>query len=455
MSSIQVQEQRGRAGNIAPRRPLPSAPIEHRRRNIPRLMLAAAGMVATLWLSPSIAKADVLLDWNTIMTTTVNDQPPPLQNRFAAITQLAVFEAANAVTGEYEPYLNTTRAAPGASAEAAVVAAAHTVLKNYFPASAAALDAARADSLAVITDGPPKSAGIAVGEAAAAAMIAARANDGSEPPEFHFPSVPTQGEWQLTPGCPPQGGVFVHFRNVTPFGIRSADQFRSDPPPALTSRRYLKDYREVKAAGAQSSSARSHEQANVARFYAVLSDAPLWNAIARQIAAKQRKPLAENARAFALLNMALSDGGVAVLDTKYHFNFWRPETAILAAESDGNPHTDPDPSFAPFIEAPCFPSYPSGHATTSYAARDVIERVYGHGPYPITLAIAALPGVSPHYSRLKEITRDIDDARVWGGIHFRFDQEEAAEQGRRIGAYVFRHNLRRARASDCDPEAAK
>lgn len=446
MTPIHVHEQRGRYAACAEARQglLLALRVARRRINITRLLVNASA-AAAVCLSSSIVSADVLLDWNTIMTTTVNDQPPPVQNRFAAITQLAVFEAANAATGEYGPYLSTTRATPGASAEAAVVAAAHTVLRSYFPGNAVPLDTARVTSLAAIPDGPPKAAGIALGEAVAAAMIAARANDGSESSEFHLPSSSTPGEWQLTPGCPPQGGVFVHFSKVTPFGIRSADQFRQDPPPALTSRRYTRDYKEVKAIGAKGSSERTQEQANVARFYAVVSDAPLWNAIARQVAAVKRKSLLENARAFALLNMALSDGGVAVLETKYHYNFWRPETAIRAGASDGNARTDPDASFEPFIETPCFPSYPSGHATTSYAARVVIERAYGRGPHAIVLSIPQMPGVAFEYTRLKQITNDIDDARVFGGIHFRFDQEEAAEQGRRLGAYVFTHTLRRVR----------
>lgn len=415
-------------------------------------LLAAAGMIATLLFNPSIVRADVLFDWNEIMTTTVNGLPPPEQNRVAAITQLAVFEAVNAVTGDYKPYLGTIGPTHAASPEAAVVTAAHAVLLNYFPDDAATLDAARARSLATIAEGPRKSAGMAVGWAAAAAMIAARANDGSKTPEFHLPRSSKPGEWQLTPDCPPEGGVFVHFRNVTPFGIRRADQFRSPPPPSLTSRRYTEDYEEVQTVGALDSSERSSEQADVARLYAVFSDAPLWNAIARQAAAAQSKSLSENARAFALLNMALSDGGVAVLETKYHYNFWRPETAVLNGDMDKNPATDPDPSFTPFIVAPCFPSYPSGHATTSYAASEIIERVYGRGPHSIILSVPDLPGVTLKYERLEDITHDIDDARVYGGIHFRFDQEEAAEQGRRLGAYVYKRNLRGVNDDNCDKE---
>jgi hypothetical protein len=378
------------------------------------------------------------------MATAVTDQPPPDQNRVAAITQLAVFEAVNAISGDFEPYLGSIAAAHGASVEAAVVSAAHAALTHYVPDQAPAFDAARLRSLAAIADGPGKDAGITVGETAAAAMIAARNDDGSQVPEFYLPSSSRPGQWQLTHDCPPEGGVFLHFRKVTPFGIRYARQFRSDPPPRRTSRRYAADYNEVKTVGGAESVERSPEQAKLVEFYAILSDAPLWNAIGRQIASSQRRSVTENARAFALLNMALSDGGVAVLETKYHYNFWRPETAIQNGDVDGNARTEPDPSFKPFIVAPCFPSYPSGHATTSYAAREIIERIYGRGPHRITLSRPDTPEVTLDYRRLGDITRDIDDARVYGGIHFRFDQEEAAEQGRRLGEYVYKHKLRRA-----------
>jgi hypothetical protein len=399
-----------------------------------------------LLFSSAIARADVVLDWNAIMVTTLSGQPPFPQARFAAITQLAVFEAVNAITGDYKPYLGTIIAPPGASAEAAAVAAAHTVLKNYFPGSAGSLDPARASSLATIPNGPAKDAGIAVGEAAAAAMIAARANDGSGPPEFYLPPSSNPGEWQLTPSCPAGGGVFLHWRNVTPFGIRSAGQFRPDPPPALTSAKYTRDYKEVKDVGGVTSTERPQDRADVARLYAAITPVALFNPIARQLGAAPGRSLSEGARAFALLNMAISDGAIAGFDTKYHYNSWRPETAIRFGDTDGNPRTDPDSSFVPFIITPCFPGYPSGHATLSNAAREVLERIYGGGPYSITLSTPAVPGVTLQYSKLKQITIDIDDARVYGGIHYRFDQEAGVDLGSRVGKYVYKHNLCPAQA---------
>jgi hypothetical protein len=412
-----------------------------------------AELCAVLAFGPTFAAADAVLEWNEIMIELVQDQPPPLQNRFAAIAALAVFEAVNAVTGDYGPHLGTVPAMPGASADAAAVSAAHRVLRYYFPDRAGPLDAARATSLARIPDGSAKSGGIAVGEAAAAAMIAARADDGSEPPESYLPTSLNAGEWQLTADCPPTGGFFLHWRNVAPFALRRPDQFRSDPPPTLTSGRYTWAYKEVKAVGGRESSERPQDRTNVARLYEVSSDAALWNPIARQLATAARRSLSQNSRTFALLNMALSDGGVAVMDTKYHYNFWRPETSIVGAETDGNERTVADSSYAPFISAPCFPSYPSGHATTSYAAREVLERTFGaEQDHSITVSHPAVSDVTLEYAKLSEITFDIDDARVYGGIHFRFDQEEGFRQGRHVGAYIFTHSLKPVRRCTCDDE---
>lgn len=407
---------------------------------------------AMLALSPAMVKADAVLEWNEMVVAMVKDQPQTLMNRAAAITHLAVFEAVNAVIGDYKPYLGTLTPSPTASPDAAAIAAAHTVLKEYFPNNAAALDAARARTLARIPEGPAKTSGIALGETAATRMVAERANDGSEPPESYLPSSSKPGEWQLTPQCPASGGVFLHWREVTPFALRSANQFRSDPPPALDSARYTKDYKEVKAVGSAEGADRPEDRADVVRLYAVVGGAVLWNPIARQVAAMKNNSLSENARTFALLNMALSDALVAVMDTKYHYVLWRPETAIRAGGADGNPRTDADQSYMPLISSPCFPSYPSGHASTSYAAREILERLFGLKGHSITVSSPAVPGVTLKYADFKTITTDIDDARVYGGIHFRFDQEGGAEQGRRLGAYVYGSHLRPVRGCPCEDE---
>lgn len=411
---------------------------------------AALGVALGLALAPA-AFANAVLDWNETMVATVAAQNPFAQGRFAAITGLAVFEAVNAITGEYEPYLGTIDAPAGASPEAAAIAAAHRVLVSYFPATAAALDAQRAASLAALLDGAAKTDGIAVGEAAAAALIAARMGDGSAPPQFHVPGPPVPGEWQATAGCPPAGGILAHWPNVTPFGVETADQFRSAPPPALTSHEYAVSYNEVRRVGSASSLARPQHRADVARFYNVVLAVGTWNPVARALAATHRGSLTADARALALMNMAISDALVTVMETKYHYPFWRPETAVPLGDSDGNPLTRGDPTFVPFIPTPCFPSYGSAHASASYAARTALEKIYGHRPLWVVLSTPLLPDITLHYSRLEKITDDIDDARVYGGIHFRFDQKAGAVQGQRVGRYIVAHNLRSANDASSPP----
>lgn len=395
--------------------------------------------VATaLLLVPGIGRSDVVQDWNAIMQAMVRSQPPFPQARLAAITQLAVFEAVNAITRRYKPYLGTINGDSGASPEAAAIAAAHAVLKNYFPASAATLDAAEASSLATIPNGPAKTAGIDIGEAAAAAMIAARANDGSAPPAFFLPTSSDAGQWQLTPSCTAAGGLFFHWQNVTPFGIPSASQFHLDPPPPLNSEKYTRAFNEVKEVGDINSTARPQDRTNVAVFYASITPTGVFNGAARQISTVQGKSLIENARDFALINMAISDAAVATFYTKYLYKFWRPETAIHNAGADGNDRTQPDAAFKPLIVTPCFPSYPSAHGTLSNAARAIMEQVYGDGPFSITLMAA---GMTLNYTSLTQITDDISDARVYGGIHFRTDQDAGEALGVRISQYIYTHNL--------------
>jgi hypothetical protein len=414
------------------------------------LRIITLGVVVVLWISSTTAKADVVLDWNSITLNTIGAQNPFAQARFAAITHTAVFEAVNAITGEYEPYLGTITAPPGASAEAAAVAAAHRVLSNYFPLSAATLDAARATSLAAIPNGQAKNDGIAVGEAAAAAMVANRASDGSATAQFYIPPSANPGEWQTTPGCPAAGGILLHWRDVTPFGIRSSDQFRSDPPSALASNKYRKDYNEVKEVGDFNSTVRPQDRSDVARYFATAVPVQIWSQAMTQASTAQGKSLSENARAFALLMMAISDAFISTFDTKYHYVFWRPITAIQAGDTDGNSKTEPDVLWTPFITAPCFPSYPSAHATGSNAGRAIAEKIFGKEAHNITLSHPSIPDVTLHYTKFSQITNDVDDARVYGGIHFRFDQEAGARQGRQVGSYIYKNLLRCSKENaDC------
>jgi hypothetical protein len=407
-------------------------------------LITPLALLALLLPAPPRDHGDAVLEWNGILLATLTGVNPFAQARFAAITHLAVFEAVNAITGEYEPYVGTIQAAPGASTEAAAVTAAHDVLVNYFPAQAAQLDALRDNALASIPDGPAETDGVAAGHAAAAAIIALRNADGSAPAQFFLPPSSNPGDWQLTPSCPPAGGVFLHWQHVAPFVVESSSQFRSGPPPDLTSVEYARDYEEVKTVGAVSAIARPQDRSDVAQFYNALLAVGVWNQVATQVAAATGTSLSENARGLALVNMAISDALVTVMETKYHYALWRPETAIRSGDDDGNPRTDPDGSFAPFILTPCFPSYPSAHASASYAARRVVQEIWGAAGHSIDLLVPSL-NLSLAYSTLKQITDDIDDARVFGGIHFRFDQDAGARQGWRVGDYVYQTSLRPVR----------
>ena len=408
-------------------------------------------LMATLLFGAAVAKADAVLDWNLIAVNTAitNGQSPYAQARNAAIVQLAVFEAVNTITGDYRPYLGSIVAPHGASPDAAAIQAAYRVLSTYFPASASTLDTARANSLASIPDGQAKNDGIATGDAAALAMIALRANDGSSPAQFKIPGPAVPGDYQATPSCPIVNGIkvgtFFHWQYVTPFGIPSAGEFLLDPPPALDSNQYAKTYNEVKTVGSASANGmeRPQDRANVVLYYAASTPAQVFNQAAREVSAQEGwHSLSENARAFALINMALSDGAVTTFLNKYHYNFWRPETAIHGGDTDDNRKTDADPNWVPFIPAPCFPSYPSAHGTLSGAGAEVMRRLYGEAGHAITLSNPAVPNIVLHYGSFKQITDDISDARVYGGIHFRTDQDAGARLGRAVGTVVYEINLR-------------
>ena len=422
-----------------------SIPIGNAARVASRLWIV---MMLALLLDSAVVGGDVVLDWNKIAvnTATANGQNPFAQARYAAIVQLAVFEAVNAVTGEYRPYLGTIVAPPGASADAAAVQAACDVLVNYFPNSQITLQTQLAASLALIPDGQSKQDGIATGHAAAGAMIALRANDGSAPPKFYTPGPVVPGAWQATPTCPIMNGIavgtFLHWQNVTPFGISNAGAYLLDPPPALTSNQYAKAYNEVLTVGNLTSTERPQDRADVVHFFQVSSPTQALNEAARQVAAEKGSSRSENARALALVNMAASDSLVASFFNKYHYNFWRPETAIRAGDTDGNPKTEADSAFLPFIPTPCFPSYPSNHASGTNGGTEVLRRLYGEGGHSITLTNPVVPTIVLQYTTFQQIDDDVDDARVYGGIHFRTDQDAGARLGRAIGTAVYKHNLR-------------
>jgi hypothetical protein len=411
--------------------------------------IAAAVLSAALAV-PAPAHADVVRDWNKFAASLPTPNPF-VQARTLAMAQLAVFDAVNAITNEYEPYHFTTDAPAGASADAAAIAAAHHVLKALVTGSAAAIDNERITSLAAIPDGPEKAAGIAIGEAAGAAMLALRQNDGAVPdamnPGTLVPPTDTAiGEYQLTTGVTATGqctaGVLYHWRNLTPFALPKTADFLASPPPALGSSQYAKDYNEVQKVGGAVSTVRSLDREDVVRFYAASSPGYLASSIARQLAEAQGRSMSHTARALALVMMSTNDSLVASFASKYKYNLWRPETAIRNGRDDPNGKTAGDAGFSTFINTPCFPSYPSNHASGSNGAGEMLRRIYGAGDHEITLTHPALPSITLQYESLQAISNDVDDARVYGGIHFRFDQDGGVTLGRRVATYVYRNWLR-------------
>ena len=408
-------------------------------------------LVTALVSSASTAGADdIVLRWNEIAARTATATSPFNQARVGAIVQLAVFEAVNAITGEYESYLNPPIDAPeGASVDAAVTIAAHRVLTTYFPAPAVvtALDAARDAELGAIPNGQPKTDGIAVGMAAANAMIALRATDGSAPLTTIVPSSTEAGAYQLTTGC--AAGMFYNLQNVAPFGITAASDFLLPSPADLPVNIYAKDYLEVQKVGASASVYRPADRTEVVRLYATSSPSFALMMATRQIAEAKGTSVSENARALALIQMSISDALVASFMNKYHYNFWRPETGIRNGATDGIDKTYGEPGFTTFISTPCFPSYPSNHASGTNGGLEAIRRLFGAAGHDITItnnvpALGSLPAtvITKSYTQLKEIGADIDDARVYGGIHWRFDQVAGNDLGRAVATEVVKNNLR-------------
>jgi hypothetical protein len=418
-------------------------------RSIGRVFVAM--LLAALIASPAMAQDDIVLKWNEIAARTATATNPFNQARIMAIVQLSVFEAVNAITGDYKPYLKPALEAPaGASLEAAVVVAAHKTLTTYFtaPATVTLLDAARDSDLAAIANGPAKTDGIAVGMAAANAMIALRANDGSATlPTSIVPSPGSTGDYELTTGC--AAGLFYNWPNVTPFAIESPKAFLLPPPPAQKSQRYAKDYYEVSTVGSVDSGLRPADRTDVARLYAGTSPNFALSMATRQISAVKGLSPSQNARALALIMMGINDSLIASFYNKYHHNLWRPETGIRKGELDDNRKTDGNVAFATFIPTPCFPSYPSNHASGTNGGLEVMRRLFGAAGHDITitnnvLALGSLPAtvITVHYTQLKEIADDVDDARVYGGIHWRFDQVAGNALGRAIATHVVKTRLR-------------
>jgi hypothetical protein len=390
-------------------------------------------------------RADVVTYWNVVATTaaTVPFVGGAPQTRLDAMTHAAIHDALNAINRRYRPYALDVHADPNASPEAAVAAAAHDVLVHELPTIRQPLvEAAYTDSLAGIPDGAAKDAGIAIGQAAAAAIVALRTSDGSQAPMPYTPGS-GPGVWIPTPPDFLPAGV-PGWGKVTPFVLRSGAQFRLEPPEYfdLTSEAYTADYEEVKSIGEVNSLLRTEEQNQIAKFWYEPS-VQGWNRITRIVSAQHDLDLWENARLFALVNFALADGNIAHYDTKYFYNFWRPVTAIRAGDTDGNDDTVADPAWTSYLVTPNIPDYPSGHSIGGAAVATVLMRFFKHDELPFTARSGApYPGIERTFETFWDAAMENANSRVYAGIHFRTATTDGLRLGEQVGRYVFTHALK-------------
>ena len=396
-------------------------------------LLALIGFSATV-------RADVVTDWNviTVQAAAAAGLIPQQQQRVAAMVHVAVHDAVNSVAPRYEAYAVHVSVSAGASIEAAAVQAAYGVLIRLLPARAAMLDAGRSASLIKIPDGPAKEQGVAVGEAVAGQIVFLRSTDGSDVAgTYTFGSGP--GEYQRTPPTFANPAIPA-WRFVTPFVLKSGSQFRTEGPPSLTSDEWAEEFNETKRLGSIDSSDRTPEQTTIALCGAE-PPLPMWNRVARSVSAQRNTDLIDNARLFALLNLAMVDGTIATWDSKYAYRFWRPVTAIRIADTDGNALTDADPAWTPLRPTPLHPEYPSAHAGFSNAAAKVLTSFFGHY-VPFSTATSTCPaGASRSYDSFQAMADEIGDSRIYIGFHFRSAVRHGANLGRQVGHWTFHRFL--------------
>ena len=392
-------------------------------RSLGAALLAGVSCSAT----PTHA-ADLVLQWNEIAQRAVGPANAYIQSRSMAITHLAIFDAVTGATGTGTVGIGA--ATPPYSPDAAAISAAHDVIRTLHPESAASLEAALTAGLANILDGEPKVKGISLGRIAAAKMLERRKDDGWNATGSYAPGS-GPGIWVATPPAHAPA-LLPHWGKVAPFALKTGDQFRPGAPAAIDSPRHLKELLEVFEVGATNSSRRPPELTDAARFWQI-SGVQGWNPAARQVSTAKQQTLLANTQTFALLNVAIADALIACFEAKYTYNTWRPVTAIRAGLGGIGPVAD----WLPAIVTPPFPAYPSGHACAAGAAREVLERIFGPDGHAIELTSATAPGVTFRYANFKAIADQIDDARVYGGIHIREDQEAGGELGRKVGRFVY------------------
>ena len=419
--------------------------------------IAAASAALLVLGAPAVARADEVTQWNVNASAAIFAAAPTAHSSTLsfAMVQGAVYDAVNGIDGGYQPYLVRPHANPWDSKDAAVATAAYRVLLAVVPAAQTAALATLATqytaTLAAIPAGPAKDGGIAAGEAAAAAMLAARMNDGRNPTTpFPFVFGTTPGVWRISPPLTtPDPTPWVG--NVTPFLVPSAEMLRTKGPNKLTSKAYADDFNEVKSLGSFSSTTRTADQTNAAIFWQS-QPLGLYGGVMRQLSARFGLTTAQNARLFAMVSLAGADGAIGCWNDKYYWNFWRPIDAIRLAASDGNSGTEPDIAWRPLFDpatvttpplaTPNFPDHPSGHSCVSSAILHTMQEFFGTDHIAFDIVSSRFPGTpaqTRHYESFSAALDEVINARVWGGIHFRTADEQGAQLGRTVARWEHAH----------------
>ena len=392
-------------------------------------------------LDSSAQPINPVVQWNRtllVIVRTPKAQPATIHpTRSFAIMHAAIYDAVNAIDRTHKPYLvRLSGVSRFASQDAAADAAAHAVLAALYPNFQTTLDAQLQQLLAQIPDGPNKADGVTIGQTVADRILALRSNDGSAdaPIPFIFGTAP--GDYQSTPPNFPKQPQFTNWSHVAPFALERANQFRPGPPPALTSDTYSDVFNEVKSLGITASSTATPDQALTGRFWngAIQN---YWNEIAQTATVAHNLTTAQNARLFALLNLAVADDVIAFYDAKYTYNFWRPVTAIREAATDGNPETLPDPNWLPEVgNTTPDPSYPGAHAVISASGASVLISFFGRNQFDFKVTSEVLPGVNRSFTSFAPAAEEATLSRIFAGVHFRSDLTTGQRLGREVADFV-------------------
>jgi hypothetical protein len=392
---------------------------------------------------------EVVLTWNeaTLKAIRAEKTPPPLAARQLAMVHVAIYDAVNPIRCTHETFRIDADPQPGTSPVAAAAAAAHRVLIDLYPDRTRQFDDLLARSLEAVRDRNARQKGVSFGRSVAREVLAWRAEDGSDR-EVEYVRRREAGAWNPTPPAyaPP---LAPHWPAVAGFAIRRGSQFRPEGPPKVTSSKYAEAFQEVKRLGGKSSTARTRDQTEIAHFWAdgegTVTPPGHWNRIAQDVSRRRGLTLAENARLFALLNIAMADVAIACWDCKYHFNMWRPVQAIPEAHRDDNPDTDPDPTWEPLLPTPPFPAYTSGHSSFSAAGATVLAAYFGTDDVRFETTSEGLPGVTRKFDGFWAAAEEAGMSRIYGGIHWQFDNTDGLAGGRKVARYVVENFLRPCR----------